>query len=243
MPDTQAPDLSAADEQRATFNEVLWRELQALRPEYCASRQFRPAKFDAQQPDAAGTDPQFQDNLRELYQMIGTLDADADSNKAQPPLSALCLSGGGIRSATFNLGVLQALAKNKMLGDFDYLSSVSGGGYIASWLQAWIHRQQQDEGTSRQVFEQLGGRSDKPVDPLAPEPRPVDHLREFSNYLTPKLGLFSGDTWTAAAIILRNLLLNWLVILPLLAALVVIPQGLYLVVQTTVRSIDRPDSR
>ncbi len=234
MPDTQPNDLSAADEQRATFNEVLWRELQALRPEYCATRQFQPAKFDTQQPDAAGTDPQFQDNLRELYQMIGTLDADADSSKAQPPLSALCLSGGGIRSATFNLGVLQALAKNKMLGDFDYLSSVSGGGYIASWLQAWIHRQQQDEGTSRQVFEQLGGRSDKPVDPLAPEPRPVDHLREFSNYLTPKLGLFSGDTWTAAAIILRNLLLNWLVILPLLAALVVIPQGLYLVVQTTV---------
>lgn len=234
MPDTQPTDHSAAEEQRATFNEVLWRELQALRPEYCASRQFQPAKFDAQQPDAAGTDPQFQDNLRELYQMIGTLDADADSTKAQPPLSALCLSGGGIRSATFNLGVLQALAKNKMLGDFDYLSSVSGGGYIASWLQAWIHRQQQDEGTSRQLFEQLGGRSDKPVDPLAPEPRPVDHLREFSNYLTPKLGLFSGDTWTAAAIILRNLLLNWLVILPLLAALVVIPQGLYLVVQTTV---------
>ena len=157
MPDKQATDLSAADEQRATFNEVLWRELQALRPEYCASRQFQPAKFDAQQPDAAGTDPQFQDNLRELYQMIGTLDADADSSKAQPPLSALCLSGGGIRSATFNLGVLQALAKNNMLGDFDYLSSVSGGGYIASWLQAWIHRQQQDEGTSRQVFDNWAG--------------------------------------------------------------------------------------
>lgn len=234
MPDTQPTDVSAADEQRATFNEVLWRELQALRPEYCAARQFQPAKFDTQQPDAAGTDPQFQDNLRELYQMIGTLDADADSSNAQPPLSALCLSGGGIRSATFNLGVLQALARNKMLGQFDYLSSVSGGGYIASWLQAWIHRQQQDEGTSRQVFEQLGGRSDKPVDPLAPEPRPLDHLREFSNYLTPQLGLFSVDTWTAAAIIVRNLLLNWLVILPLLAAMVVIPQGLYLVVQTTV---------
>lgn len=110
MPDTRATDLSVADEQRATFNEVLWRELQALRPEYCATRQFQPAKFDAQQPDAAGTDPQFQDNLRELYQMIGTLDADADSSKAQPPLSALCLSGGGIRSATFNLGVLQDFA-------------------------------------------------------------------------------------------------------------------------------------
>jgi len=52
----------------------------------------------------------------------------------------LCLSGGGIRSATFNLGVLQSLARTQLLGKFDYLSSVSGGGYIASWLRAWMHR-------------------------------------------------------------------------------------------------------
>lgn len=219
---------------RTTFNEVLWRELQAVRPEYCASKSFQPAKFDAARPDDAGTDEQYQDNLRELFQMIGTLDADADTDKAQPPLSALCLSGGGIRSATFNLGVLQSLARNKLLPEFDYLSSVSGGGYIASWLQAWIHRQQQNTGTAKDTFQDLGGRPEQPVNPLAPEPKPVDHLRAFSNYLTPRLGLFSADTWTAAAIIVRNLLLNWLVIVPLLAALVVIPQGVYLLVQSTV---------
>jgi hypothetical protein len=219
---------------RATFNEALWRELQALRPEYCASKKFQPARFDPAHPDDAGTDAQYQDNLRELFQMIGTIDADTDTNKAQPPLSALCLSGGGIRSATFNLGVLQSLAKNKLLPEFDYLSSVSGGGYIASWLQAWVHRQQQDTGTAKEVFQELGGRSEQPVNPLAPEPKPVDHLRQFSNYLTPRLGLFSGDTWTAAAIFVRNLLLNWMVILPLLAAMVVIPQGVYLLVQSTV---------
>lgn len=220
--------------ERTTFNEVLWRELQALRPEHCASHPFQPAKFDPAQPDDAGTDPRYQENLRELLQMIGTLDADSDSDKTQAPLSALCLSGGGIRSATFNLGVLQALARNKLLPEFDYLSSVSGGGYIASWLQAWIHRQQTTTGTAKEVFEELGGRAEEAVNPLAPEPKPVDHLRQFSNYLTPRLGLFSGDTWTAAATILRNLLLNWLVILPLLAALVVIPQGVYLLVQSTV---------
>lgn len=224
----------ARSAERATFNEVLWRELQALRPEYCASKSFEPVKFTADRPDDAGTDAQYQENLRELFQMIGTLDADTDSSKAQPPLSALCLSGGGIRSATFNLGVLQSLAKNKLLPEFDYLSSVSGGGYIASWLQAWIHRQQQDAGTAKEVFQDLGGRPEQPVNPLAPEPKPVDHLRQFSNYLTPRLGLFSADTWTAAAIFVRNLLLNWLVILPLLAALVVIPQGVYLLVQSTV---------
>jgi hypothetical protein len=226
--------MSEPTAERATFNEVLWRELQALRPEYCRSHPFEPVRFDPAHPDAAGTDPQYQDNLRELFRRIGTLGADADNDKAQPPLSALCLSGGGIRSATFNLGVLQALARHKLLPEFDYLSSVSGGGYIASWLQAWIHRQQQGTGCAKEVFEQLGEHTDKPVNPLAPEPKPVDHLRQFSNYLTPRLGLFSGDTWTAAATILRNLLLNWLVIVPLLAALIVIPQGVYLLVQSTV---------
>ena len=54
--------------------------------------------------------------------------------------TALCLSGGGIRSATFGLGVLQGLARLSLLKQFDYLSTVSGGGYIGSWLTAWIHR-------------------------------------------------------------------------------------------------------
>jgi len=35
--------------------------------------------------------------------------------------SALCLSGGGIRSATFNLGILQGLARHGLLDKFDYL--------------------------------------------------------------------------------------------------------------------------
>ncbi len=48
----------------------------------------------------------------------------------------LCISGGGIRSATFSLGFLQGLAKLDILTAFDYLSTVSGGGYIGSWLSA-----------------------------------------------------------------------------------------------------------
>ncbi|MEA2327458.1 MAG: hypothetical protein QOE68_2417, partial [Thermoanaerobaculia bacterium] len=54
--------------------------------------------------------------------------------------SALCLSGGGIRSATFALGILQALAGRHVLDKFDYISTVSGGGYIGSWLSSWIRR-------------------------------------------------------------------------------------------------------
>src|SRR5262245_35598108 len=48
--------------------------------------------------------------------------------------AALCLSGGGIRSAAFSLGVLQALADRQLLSRFHYLSTVSGGGYIGGWL-------------------------------------------------------------------------------------------------------------
>src|SRR5882762_11529146 len=54
--------------------------------------------------------------------------------------AALCISGGGIRSATFGLGILQGLARCGLLDKFHYLSTVSGGGYIGSWLSAWIHR-------------------------------------------------------------------------------------------------------
>jgi hypothetical protein len=52
----------------------------------------------------------------------------------QMELAGLAFSGGGIRSATFNLGVLQGLAKFNKVRTFDYLSTVSGGGYIGNWL-------------------------------------------------------------------------------------------------------------
>jgi len=55
------------------------------------------------------------------------------------PVIGLALSGGGIRSATFCLGLLRALARNKVLRRFDYLSTVSGGGYIGSALGRLFH--------------------------------------------------------------------------------------------------------
>ncbi|MBV9930730.1 MAG: patatin-like phospholipase family protein [Alphaproteobacteria bacterium] len=69
--------------------------------------------------------------------------------------AALCLSGGGIRSASFALGVLQALSKKGLLTGFHYLSTVSGGGYIGSWLQRWIH---EEPGGARAVMAELDER-------------------------------------------------------------------------------------
>src|SRR5215831_6526201 len=135
----------------------------------------------------------------------------------QAPLSALCISGGGIRSATFALGAIQGLAERGLLGQFDYLSTVSGGGYIGSWLSAWVKR----AGGLQNVIPHLRG-DDRPHAPGDPDP--IDHLREYNNYLSPKLGFFSADTWTLVATVGRNMLLNWLVFIPLLMFGLVLPR-------------------
>ena len=132
--------------------------------------------------------------------------------------TALCLSGGGIRSATFGLGVVQGLARRGLLRSFDYLSTVSGGGYMGGWLSGWIARLGGDVAA---VERALAG---APETPLEPDPEPVFHLREYSRYLSPRLGLLSADTWTLVAIFCRNLLLNWLVLVPLLAAVLLVPR-------------------
>ena len=102
-----------------------------------------------------------------------------------PPqdLFGLALSGGGIRSATFNLGVLQELGRQGLLECFHYLSTVSGGGYIGGFWSAW--RARSKEG-NREVF--------PGSNPRLPEPREVRHLREFSNFLRPRGSLFEIET-------------------------------------------------
>lgn len=60
--------------------------------------------------------------------------------RGQEPCVGLALSGGGIRSATYCLGVLQALAYRRALPQVDYLSTVSGGGYIGVSLAYLLHQ-------------------------------------------------------------------------------------------------------
>src|SRR6185503_14692943 len=130
--------------------------------------------------------------------------------------SALCLSGGGVRSATFNLGILQGLARHGLLDKFDYLSTVSGGGFVGGWLSAWIRR-----AGLQSVIKSL---SEQPESPLAPDPPEVEHLRVYSNYLSPRPGLLSADTWTLVATVARNLILNWLVFVPVFLAMLLLPR-------------------
>jgi len=134
-------------------------------------------------------------------------------------LVGLAFSGGGIRSATFNLGVLQALAQRKLLHRFDYLSTISGGGYIGAWLSAWIYRR-----GMREVETRLG--AERKDQPHFKDPPEIGFLREYSNYLTPRKGFLGADTWTAIAIYCRNLLLNQLVLILFIAGILLIPRAL-----------------
>jgi hypothetical protein len=53
-------------------------------------------------------------------------------------LTGIALSGGGVRSATFCFGVLQAFSEAGLYQLFDYCSTVSGGEYIASSLSSLL---------------------------------------------------------------------------------------------------------
>lgn len=284
--------------------------------------------------------------LKEMREVIHKKD-----NTDKP--NAICLSGGGIRSATFNLGVLQGLARHGLLDKFDYLSTVSGGGYIGSWFSAWINRagsvekvqaalnknklfsiffglvdfkllfdenepgkllvnlnklkeklkdeeeffgigvvgklfeivfptdfdlietpsntykfkeftkelcrqlnqiilKEQNESPllkkelskaqdfercrkKREIIEKKlvdflyhAGETEKVLETDLErhdiEPEEITHLRTFSNYMSPRVGLFSSDTWSLLGVYLRNLLLNWTVFVPFIAAVLLFPK-------------------
>jgi len=170
----------------------------------------------------------------------------AASENARPPkLIGLALSGGGVRSATFNLGLLQALAHEGKLRVFDYLSTCSGGGYTGGWWSAWLSRAERDkepdpifppredidsERDARRArmetraaagleMEQI---KDSAINAAAD---PIHHLRLFSNVLTPRKGLLSADTWRAIAVAGRNIVLTWLILIPILLAAIMVGQS------------------
>lgn len=166
---------------------------------------------------------------------------NATIREGAPPQAALCLSGGGIRSAAFALGVMQGLARKGLLTKFHYLSTVSGGGYIGGWLSRWC-KDELEAAKKRAADAQLlpaaariaAARAAEPVEVMrgierelarsdTREPAPIRRLREVTNFLTPEVGASSVDTWTGAVLYLRNVLLNWAVFLPALMLLALVP--------------------
>src|ERR1035437_5540584 len=138
--------------------------------------------------------------------------AYSEAHRVRP--LGVAFSGGGIRSATFNLGVLQGLAELGLLPFIDYLSTVSGGGYIGAWLHALIRNKYSgDPGAAQPEL-------DPSRVPGESEQDSITFLRKYSNYLAPQLGLFSPDFWTIGSVWIRNMSLNLLILIPFLIGVV-----------------------
>jgi hypothetical protein len=181
-----------------------------------------------------------------------SLGLDKDQEALPPKKWAIALSGGGIRSATFALGVLQAMAKapappgkghfedddigSNLLPHIDYLSTVSGGGYLGAFFCSLFLpnrlRPSTKNGGNGAVCESSkieAAKNAYAVFKFEPPGRihtsknyrtanvgegPLAWLRENGRYLTPS---GSGDLFYAIALSIRNLLsLHYVVGMPLL---------------------------
>ncbi len=145
----------------------------------------------------------------------------------------LALSGGGIRSASFSLGVMQALARFGAFKHIDYLSSVSGGGYIGSSLtwflsKPWVYENGQKIqfgldadnfpfGTTPNKYSDTPGAGSREKMSI------LRHLRQNLNYLFPGNGI---NPAAFIAALLRGVVFNVLVYLPVLVLLMMVLAGL-----------------
>jgi hypothetical protein len=163
-------------------------------------------------------------DLEEIYRILNSDDR-----------WALCLSGGGIRSAAFALGIAQCFARHHvvsknspnltepLLQQFDYLSTVSGGGYLGSWLSAWLFQERRRNGTGqaaavlRHLNERVGDHD---------EVEQINNLRRNTHYLAPSFSALSPDVWSDIAAMIRNLLLNWVLLVPPVILLILATKGL-----------------
>jgi len=150
----------------------------------------------------------------------------------------LSISGGGIRSATFALGVVQQLARKGILHQIDYLSTVSGGGYLGAFISSFLnHKEGKDEEGKDADISLKPEERDEDGNPSPeltakpkryklpfgsekdPETRAVRQLRNHSKYLT------EGGVETLAtivALIVYGMLTSALLLSPLLLTSVLI---------------------
>lgn len=147
--------------------------------------------------------------------------AQLDTRAAEVDQSALALSGGGIRSATFSLGLMRSLSRLGLLQRFDYLSTVSGGSYIGSFIGGLYARRDGKDGMLIGLAEEAARnvraaraahaagqphvtRALQEADPLGKQPqvpRSINWLRDSGNYLAPS---GAGDLLYAATLLVRN---------------------------------------
>jgi hypothetical protein len=200
---------------------------ESLRQFFDAERALIVQRRQAELPRPRGSG----EELSERHQLRET-DARTGHDPNGGDYVGLALSGGGIRSATFCLGVLQVFEEKGVMPHVDYLSTVSGGGYLGGAYSAWRYRQALHAAGPAAVDPDNRGC------PVAVNPPPASldglvlHLRKFGRYLSPRLGVMDSEPWRIVGTFVRNLVIHWLVlvatILALFAALLLSLRHLYL---------------
>jgi hypothetical protein len=164
-----------------------------------------PGHDDGAPPDEIKLDDVLREELGRIAAIRKAKAASGYPVDERDELLGLALSGGGIRSAAFNLGLMQSLANRGVLARVDYLSTVSGGGYSGSALtwflsSAWRGDNRQRFGTAPDDHP-LGRRSGGAKSDPGPNRR-IDHIRRHGNYLRPTPKLWAGS---AVALALQSI--------------------------------------
>lgn len=176
--------------------------------------------------------------LRKRRQLLG-LPEPTDDN-----LTGLCISGGGVRSATLGLGMLQALMTKGKLKMIDYLSTVSGGGFIGSCFTSLLSNEHPWDtpkdgplpenkrfdgaifGVDKENSPFLSNPGDYEYQPLektrlTPKHQ-LSHLRRHGEYLTPRKGIFSWDVSRAIGALFSGVFINFAILALLISVLVLV---------------------
>jgi hypothetical protein len=134
----------------------------------------------------------------------------ASPSQRLPGRTGICVSGGGIRSASVALGVLQALREAGDLGAAEYLVSVSGGGFTAAGMQLALTPEDPGPAVADPAGQQHPGTGATPGDVFDPGSAEEDHLRRHSSYIADGL-----RQWLAALAVLFRGVLSSLVVIGL----------------------------
>jgi hypothetical protein len=161
--------------------------------------------------EAQGHAPTADDSLEKPDTYIDRIEAHALEKRriawgqaTGGPTIGLALSGGGIRSATFSLGVLRELSALGILTRFDYLSTASGGTYVGAFFGGlFVPRSGPDGSTKPAVLTAQAPAPGKDSDPLGGEDarKAIGLLRQSGRYLAPS---GPADYWFAITILIRN---------------------------------------
>ncbi|MEP4147873.1 MAG: hypothetical protein ABJL54_11660 [Halioglobus sp.] len=154
------------------------------------------------------------EELAEIARRRKTLEIDVEvTDKAyESDLVGVALSGGGIRSSTLALGVIQSLSKANILPRVDFLSTVSGGGFIGGCVSSTLNdASARSDAKSFPLRENIGER----------ESNELTQLRNSGKYLAPAGFL---EKLRIPALLVRGMLINLVLIFPLIVLAVMLTE-------------------